>query len=508
MGRRNRFNVFFVLFLGAVGMFVFASRERDIVEERVHARYAAVVRAVIPPLRLQPFDSALTHYVDADTAGSVAPRHRAFHSAVLVPDIGPDDRVEVTVISLAHDDVLVSPQEVSVSPRRGYGDLGDRTALFPFTCMFNRTGRWSLTLEARAQRIHPAGEERLRYRDAVFPAALVSDTLRESLEKARVTLDIRVEDTSHARHADWAVLKASAERSEISTALGMEIENILTVRHSIDQPEARVIRGFGSVEAFTRSTSETTFRWWGIPRRREDTVVIEFRTERNRVVKDVIRLPFAVHAVEPFLVSPVPDVAYAGEELGCNIMAKGLANEKAYSWELSEIAANREPVLKTSGKGPVVRYEIPDNFQGRVLRLKAMYYSRLYPVTCPLSYERGPSVFPIKVTAPPTHIEVQLPERPSLSQDILFTVYRYADPKFRGKQWASRIQDVKVEFVKLASGTSRPDEPINFDVKNESHGRFRISVMSDRYSLALPAPVRLKITSATARYEREFTLYP
>jgi len=501
--------VFFVLYLCAVAVFVFASRQRDRLEEELSFKGEQLALSLIPPLEATTPDSAAFHYVDAHADGTVSSSDRYFFSMLYFHDIGPEDSVEVKVYSVTHDNVLVAPSCVEVHDRRGIGALGDRTVGFPLRCSFDRTGVWSVVLEARSVRLHPEGDTLYRKQGRAISSDLMPKKVLNLIESAKARLIVTVMDTSIPVRRDWTRLNVSVAMPTLEGPAGAELENRLIVDHALETPAFRLVRGYGKLSIEQQNISRTQFLWSGVAAGGTDTIEVEFRTTRQEAVLNVSRAFFVVRGVEPFLDQPIPKTAYAGEDLTCRISAAGLPDPAAYRWEITEVTGLSETASKVWGSGPLLRYHIPNNFAGKRLRLRATYANRPYKVICPVSYEMGTASFLIPVIDPPTRISVSLPSRPTISQAINFTVLQYSEPEFMYDRPLRRLKDVKVELWRLG-GTEGflTRDLIRTDVSMTGMGRFQITRSGETGVMKAPSRVQLIITAQEAKYEREFILFP
>ncbi|MBI5647577.1 MAG: hypothetical protein HY962_11655 [Ignavibacteriae bacterium] len=510
MVRRKRFDVFFVLYLCAVGVFVIVSRERDTREAVLRARSEVVVRSFLRPLTLELPDSVVTVYVDADSRGRVAPGARTYRDRIVVADIGPRDSVGVELMSLSLDNTLISPAAVAVHGRRGVGELRDRTVAFPFECRFDQTGDYVLTFDAHARRIRLGDDGLYHYGDVSFSSGAVDAELVRRLEHARTSLRVHVRDTSATRTFAWARMRAAVETQSIATARGYQVNNTITVTHPLPVSSARIVRGYGAIELHSHSTSLSEYHWSGTARGGSDTVTVEFRIDKTGQVVDVLQVSFVVNSVEPFLDSAVPEYVYAGEDLACSISVAGLTDTRAYRWELLEVAGGSKASVKDTGVGTQIRYHLPNNFAGKVLRVRATYRGKPYEYISPLSYEGGTSTFTFRVVDPPTHINVELPARPRLLQPISFTARMFSDPRYEQDRPVASLKDVDVKLWRVSGGVGyRKKDLIRTDLTMLSMGRFQISVRrgNEQDTVAVPARVRLEIRARKTQVEKEFTLY-
>ncbi|MBL0173713.1 MAG: hypothetical protein IPP94_00320 [Ignavibacteria bacterium] len=508
MVRKRRVELFFILYITAVAAFVIVSKQREAVDQRVDVRYRQIVETFIRPARMHFESDTLFHYVDAGQSGLVARGAEGLETTVYLDDISPEDTAVLTLVSVARDNALISPSTVRIGGRRGVGELHDNRIAFPVRCRFSRTGAYTLTFEARTTRVHAQSDSLLRYRGVVFPADILPAASLESIETATASLAIRVEDTSYANMRDRMRLRVEAEKSEVASAIGTEVDNLFTVTHSYPAPTARIVRGGGVIESVTRSTSQTAFLWRGTPTRGTDTVTVEFRVEKSGRLMDVSRQSFAVTGVEPFLQQHVPDVVYAGEELHCALNVAGLTVTQAYRWELSEVTGDRVISRKDSGTGPHVAYVIPNNFANKTLRIRGFYNNAPYACISPRSHQRGLSVFTLRVIEPPTHIRFEPPVHPTLLEIFPLTAYRYNTPETKNWRPVPHPDSVRVTMRMFDPKKSDKDiEYLPVTVTMTEPGRFHFSIRRNIVALKNPVRVLVTIRAFEAELEREFTLY-
>jgi hypothetical protein len=506
--RKRRVELFFILYLTAMAAFVIVSRQRDVVDRSADERSRRMVASFIRPADIHFDRERVSHYVDADSTGRVARASREFTTSVTVDDVSPEDTVTMTLVAIARDNALISPSVVTVGGRRGEGDLRDNRVSFPVRCYFEQTGSYALTFEARTRRVHAHSDSLLRYHRVLFAAELISDTLLERLETATATLTVDVEDTSYVVQRDWMRMRVESRAQDLLVAAGTPVRTLFSVGHTFPAPSARVVRGGGAIVPVTRSTTMTEFAWTGTATRGTDTVTVEFRAERSGRVLQVVQSSFAVTGVEPVLVEAVPEVVYAGEELSCSVAVAGLADAAAYSWELLEASGTRDIARKDSGTGPRVAYLIPNNFAGKTLRIRARYRGLLYPRISPTSFERGESVFTLRVLEPPTHLRFDPPAHPVLLTSFPFTAYRYNTPQTKNWHPVGSANDVKV--VVQMFDPKKPPQDIEFlpiVVTMKEPGRFVFTIRHEFVAIKNPVRVLVTIRAFESEIERDFMLY-
>jgi hypothetical protein len=502
VGRRNRINIFFIIFLTTLVVFAVLSKERDNIDRSLLEQSRAIIRTLLPPAPVELESDTVYHYVDADdSTGALAPDAEPFSTTIVVHDIGPEDTVSLTTRSISRGNVLISPSIVSIGEREARGRLEDRTVAFPVRFAFGRTGMYTLRMNIRTRRIHDAADGRRRYRSLSFPKGMIPDLLIEAAEVSSPTLCVAVEDTSIYTVRAIERLTIAVENKSISGAIGFEESNAISVSQSFFDPTIRILQGFGAIERNATASKPGQFVWRGIPRREDDIVVLEARINRKAGGKDVARTAFAVRARQPFLANPVPSVAYAGEDLVCDVSVEGLDDLLQYQWELSEVVTSVDAAKKDMGRGPVVRFHIPNNYAGRSLRISALYRGRRYGTIARDSYVGSRSEFSIPVVEPPVRIAFLPPDRPTTASLYKFSASMYSSPKYQNEQPVSGLKDVRIVLEKQ-NGT-----PIKVLAEMLTRGRFQF-VVEDRDAID-PSGERviLTIRAKGATLTRRFTMY-
>ncbi|MBE0642448.1 MAG: hypothetical protein IH600_00030 [Bacteroidetes bacterium] len=447
MAQRKRIDIFFILYLTAILGFVVVSRERDRIDEGMHALNEQIVRTFVPPVPLRAESDTLRWYVDADSNGIVVGSPRTFRTKVFVSDITPDDAVSLTLHSVLHDGRLTTPDIVALGSRSATGDIADKTVFFPVAGRFPRTGTYHVNVTARTRRVQETSSGVFVYRDTEFDTTQVTREMISSIEQAGLTLTVVVEDTSLDRPTSLQGLKISAERTDIASAVGFEEQNALTVNLGWASPSVTIIRGGGQLRPVRRNEHSVEYIWSGTVSSLPDTVEIEAHAARGAGGKDIARVMFPVVGVQPFLRMAPPELAYAGEDINFDIGVEGLDDAQRYSWRLFEEVGSGDPSLKMEGRGSRVSYRIPNSYADKRLLVEARYSGRPYRFISRTSYASGSSLFAIPVLKPPTRIEIQLPARAPASSSFRFSVSKYSDSRFRGEQPVDRLVDVHVELI-------------------------------------------------------------
>ncbi len=450
MAQRRRIDIFFILYLTAIVGFVVVSKEREKIDEGMHALNEHIVRTFVPPVPMAPESDTLSCYVDADSNGIVIGEARLFRTKVFVHDIAPDDAVTLTLHSVLHNGTLTTPDVVTIGRRTAVGSIHENTVCFPVLCMFPRTGTYEINIAASARRVHETKAGEFRYRDIVFDTMLVPRAMVDRLEQGRIRLTVVTEDTSLERNKSVQDLRMYVDRVDISSAVGFVEHNRIAVNLGWAAPKVRIIRGGGALEEISRSDRMVEYRWSGTVTQLPDSVEIEARARRDAGGKDIARIGFAVRGVLPVLRSVPPEQLFAGEDLDFDIGVEGLDDPLQYSWKLFEEAGQGETLLKTEGRGSQVRFRIPNSYAGKRLLVDARYNGRPYRFLSRESHASGDSRFVLPVIEPPTRIEAELPLRAPATASFRFTASRYNDDRFRGEQPIDRLADVRVEIINEA----------------------------------------------------------
>ncbi len=448
MAKRRRIDIFFILYLTAIVGFVVVSIERDKIDETMKELNKQIVRTFVPPVPMVPESDTLRCFVDADTSGRVIGDPVLYRTKVLVRDIVPEDEITFTLHSVILDGTLSSKDMVSIGTRVGTGEMGDHSVYFPISVIFPRTGVYHLNFTALSSRIHEHNTGEFTYRGISFDTTLVNRDMIKSIEQTGLTLTVVVEDTSLDRPSSMQPLNVGVSRLSISSAVGFEAHNTVTVNLGWANPTVSVSRGGGELNEISRSDRSIEYRWSDTVSSIPDTIEIMARTKRMAGGKDIAFARFAVNGTPPFLRSAPPERLYAGEDINFDISVQGLDDPQMYSWRLYENAGSGEPLLKLEGLGPRVIYRIPNSYADRRLTVDARYTGRRYRTLSRNSHAAAISRFAFPVFEPPTRIEIQLPARAPASATFHFLASRYSDIRFRGEQPVDRLADIQVEVTK------------------------------------------------------------
>lgn len=469
MATRRRVDIFFILYLTAIVAFVVVSKERDQRDKEMLELNESIVRALIPPVPMQPERDTLRCYVDADSSGIVVGAPAEFQTWMYVRDIGPEDAISLSVHSVVLDSTLVSPDIARIGPRTGVGQIQDNLVAFPVSLVIERPGRYEVTVSARARRVHES-EGKFRYRGARFDSTLVSRALVDEVERNRRGIVVIAEDTSVTTPRSVPELAIDVARQEIVSAVGFEEGNVIRVSPGWAAPDVAIIRGGGKLRPRSRNARVAEYVWTGTVSARPDSVTVEARAFRGAGGKDIARATFTISGTLPFLPTPRPMLAYSGEEIDFDISVSGLEDPRRYHWKLFESTGSGRPILKAEGNGPRVTYRIPSLFGGRRFLVDATYDGRHYRVYSRRSFTAADSRFDLRVVDPPMRIEAALPARASRADAFEFTISRYHHPRFRGEQPLDRLADVEVE-VRDENG-----QPIDTDVWMVRKGQFEFTL--------------------------------
>jgi len=447
VAQRKRIDIFFILYLTAILGFVVVSRERDKIDEGMHELNEQIVRTFVPPVPLRPEGDTLRCYVDADSNGIVIGDPRVFETKVFAGDITPDDAVSLSLHSVIHDGTLTTPDIVSIGPRTAAGEIADQEVFFPVTGLFPRTGVYHVNIAAKARRVHESSPGVFVYRGKQFDTSLVSREMIASVEQSRLTMTVVVEDTSLDHMTSLQSLQIEAARAEITSAIGFEERNTVTINLGWAAPTMTIVRGGGQLRELTRTDRMVEYVWSGAVTSMPYTVEIEARANRGAGGRDIARTRFSVSGIQPFLRMAPPDMVFAGEDINFDISVEGLDNPAQYSWRLFEEVGQGEPLLKMEGRGSRVAYRIPNSYADKHLVVEARYNGRPYRFISRASYASGSSRFALPVVEPPTRIGLDLPARAAATASFRFTASKYNDIRFRGEQPIDRLADVQVELT-------------------------------------------------------------
>ena len=473
MARRNRVDIFFILYLTAIAAFVVVSRERDIRDDMLVAQNESIVRTFLPPAPVRFDADTLRWYVDADSLGNIRSGQPPFRTWLFISDIDSEDKVDVSLHAVIHDSVLISPRFVEVGNREGVGELEDQIVRFPVTANFKTTGQYTFTFRADTRRIHPDQEGQLSYRGLRIDTTLVPVELVRHMETSTASVTVLVIDTSVSQVRAVETVQLDLGSTSITSATGFEERNTVTCNLGWSNPTVQIVRGGGKLTRLRSSDVSIEYLWTGIVGEQPDSIVIEARLQRNAGGKDIVRKAFTLKGEQPFLRTALPRILYAGESLNLNIAVRGLADNSAYSWVLSEVVGRNEALEKMSSTGTEIVYRIPNSFSGKILRLDARYKGRKYMALTPFGYRQLSSTFSFPVVMPPTRITVDFPARARATEALYFSASQYQNPQFAGDQPVSRFEDVDVIITKENGEVLRPV------VTMPSKGRFRILLASE-----------------------------
>ncbi len=457
MVRRKRIDIFFILYLTAILGFVIVSKERDKNDELMQKQNERIIRTFLPQVPLHFESDTVRWYVSADSAGIVTDHSAMFHDKVYVSDISADDRIVVRMHSVLRNGIWTTQEIVNVGERTAFGPPENRMVYFPVSAMFPRTGTYTVNLTARASRVTETTPGSFTYRSTTFDSTDVSREMIRTLEHAATTLTVQVIDTSVTRVKTLETLRMDITRTDIQSAVGFEERNDIRVNLGWSEPDVSIVRGFGRLERTGGGGREQVISWRGIVRNSPDTIMIEARLNRDAGGKDIVRKSFAVSGITPILRSVLPHQLYAGEDLNLDISVDGLEEPAGYSWELFEDAGSNDLISKGTGRGPDVRFRIPNSYGGKNLIIEAQYNGRRYRYLSARTHSAGSSRFQLMVVNPPTQIQVDLPDRASVKQSFKFWASRYIDPRFRGEQPIEKLSDVRVEIFDEEDNLIRTD---------------------------------------------------
>jgi hypothetical protein len=338
------------------------------------------------------------------------------------------------------------------------------------------------------------------YHGFAFDSSLVSRRLIEDIERMRASLVVLVEDTSIEAPKNMRDLRLAVEQEVISSSVGFEERNTVTVNLASTLPQVSIVRGGGELHELSRGEGQIEYEWSGTVSSIPDTVEIEARTFRDAGGKDIARVQFAVHGVLPFLHSIPPTIFYAGEAIDFDFRVDGLEDQAQYHWRLYEEPAVGDRLLKTEGRGSHVRYRIPNSYTGKRLVIDATYGGRSFRVLSPHTLAAGHSRFSFPVVQPPTRIALQLPEVPRASSVFRFSASRYHDPHFRGEQPIARLADVDVRVF------DESDNPLPVEVWMVRKGEFEFELANRQILAGSRMRIRIEISTGGSTVQRNIQL--
>jgi hypothetical protein len=443
---QRSFNTFFVLALLSFVLFAVLSKERDTVDRGLEEQARSIVRTLLPPLQAEAEADTIWCYVDAAPAGAIPQDRASFSTDITVRGVGPRDTASLVLETVARNGTLLSPSIVSIGRRRGVGEVADNTISFPVVCRFDSIGRYDLLFTLHTRRLHRGEDGSLVFRDIVIPAGVVTPSLLYAAEHSRLRVRFCVEDSSRATPAAMQALALAAEQGEMQGAVGVEMENPLRVSLTFFDPELRIVRGPGRIEATRDREGRNSFVWRGAPTRAHELVVLEARLRRGAGGKDIARASFAIAAVEPLLRNVLPREVFEGEYLECSFAAAGLVDPARYAWHLYERASNGATFSKDSGRGTSVQYRIPAGFAGKRLMLSVTYDGRPFRCLLADTYEETISNFTFPILEPPLRLDMQLPGRVPATHVFRFLAHQYSDPRFRGDRPVRSTRDIEVRL--------------------------------------------------------------
>jgi hypothetical protein len=502
VGRKKRFEVFFILYLMAIVVLAVLSKERDRFDSELRQRTENIVRTLLAPVPISLENDTLFVFVDAaGTADVIRAGVRPFVTTLTLTDIGPEDDVRISLSSILRDNVLISPQAVRILGRRAVGSLEERTVVFPVECTFTRKGTYSLRFTTETKRVREHIPGFYTFRGTVFSDSLIPPSVLRGAETAIRTLTVVVEDTSIAVPLPVDPIEVSFSRDAVTTALGFEEDNPITITQAFLDPDIRLVKGAGHIDRQNTGAALPLYSWRGIATKRLDSIVVQSRVHRQAGGKDISRTSFVLRAVPPFLRQAPPEVLYAGEDLFASIAVDGLDNEALYSWQLFEIVSTGAVARKDSGVGPVIRYHIPNNFVGKTMRVLGHYKGRPYRCITRVSYSGSPAVFDMPVVEPPLQIALTLPATVTAAQVFQFTAMRYSSPRYANDWPVASLQDLHISMMK-EDGTA-----IRVIPEAIAKGRFRFMI-ADRSAIS-PSGNRVVLTirSKSETVTRRFTVY-
>lgn len=446
MDRRRRLEVFFILYLAALVAFVVVSRERNVQDERRTRETIALLSRLVPKLPLAVDGDTVIFRVVADADGRILGGMPASFD-LLVSDIDPIDSITVRTHALTFDSMYISRTAVRIGGRRGVGDLAQRIVRFPVTCAFSQTGSYDVLLDARARRIHTHSDSLWSYRGSLLPVSTLTRRLVDEAEQAVIIVPVRVVDTTRRTKKPCVPMTLRASAPVVESGVGMREYVQITASNGSYAPWLRIVRGGGRLEPVSLDERESTWRWEGTITEWPDSVVVEAEIDRGAGALDLARTSFRVQPRKPVLEAPLPEHAYAGEDLICDLRVQGLRSPELYSWKLYEESNDGKGIVKSAGTGPRVLYHIPNNFVGKRLRLDAEYNGRPYQHIDPVTHAGGTSVFAFTVLQPPVRIDITPPAVLRPGQIIEFRAAAWHSEAYRTEQPVSKLSDVKVSLI-------------------------------------------------------------
>lgn len=450
MDRRRRLEVFFILYLAALAAFVVVSRERNVQDERRDREAIELLTRLVPKLPLAFEGDTIIFRVAADTSGHI---HHGMPATfdILVSDIDPVDSITVTIHALTRDSTLVPLRPLRIGGRLGTGDIARRIVRFPVSCAFDRTGTYIVHLEGRSRRIHVISDSLWTYRGSLLPVNAVTRRLVAEAEHAVINVPVRVVDTTRRARQPLVPMTLRASATVVESAVGMREFVEITANNASADPWARIVHGGGRLEPATKDFRDMTWRWEGTITEWPDSVVIEAEVNRGGGALDIARTAFRVQPRTPMLDAPLPEHAYAGEDLICDLRVQGLRDAALYSWKLYEEANEGQDIVKASGEGSRVLYHIPNNFVGKRLRLDVRYNCSEYRYIDPFTHTGGPSIFRFTVLQPPVRIDIAPPAVLRPGQIVEFRAAAWHSEAYRTEQPVKKVSEVKVSLV-MADG--------------------------------------------------------
>lgn len=450
MDRRRRLEVFFILYLAALAAFVVVSRERTAQDARRTRETIALLSRLVPKLPLDVEGDTVIFRVVADDDGRILGGMPASFD-LLVSDIDPTDSITVRTHALTHDSSLVPSGAVRIGGRRGVGTFAQRIVRFPVTCAFTKTGMYNVHLRARARRMHVVSDSLWSYHGSLLPVNDVTRRLVEEAEQAGISVPVRVVDTTRRTKKPCVPMTVRTSAQIVESGVGMHEFVQITANNGSYAPWLRIVRGGGRLTPLTLDERESTWRWDGTITEWPDSVVIEAEIDRGAGALDLARTSFRVQPHLPVLEVPLPEHAYAGEDLICDLRVQGLRNPDLYSWTVFEEASDGKGIEKAAGTGPRVSYHIPNNYVGKRLSLEVRYKDSSYRYIDPVSHAGGPSVFTFTVLQPPVRIDIAPPAVLRPGQIVEFRAAAWHSEAYRTEQPVSKLSDVKVSLV-MADG--------------------------------------------------------
>ena len=314
--RRKRLELFFILYLTAAVAFVVVSKEREKKEDRIEKEKEEFLRSFLTQPGIEYENDTLFFYLDGENGRINDIVLRTFTTNITVNDVGAEDSARMVIDAVTHNDILISPTVVRGGDRILVGDLEDRTVMFPLEVQPSSIGVYSIGFTIETKRIHSLDETTYGYRDIHFPKEYIDTKLLERMEQARGQFTLIVEDTASPKIKDVAELELSVENTSISTAVGFEVENSVTVNLGFNRPDVRIIKGKGELVADTLSNDRVNkYTWKGRGEKHAYTVALEARVDREAGGKDIARAAFTVEATKPYLKNAISMKAACSAEV-------------------------------------------------------------------------------------------------------------------------------------------------------------------------------------------------